>query len=75
MPASRVADTDLRDVIVLDVDATSVTAHSEKESTATFKGGFGYHPLAVWCDNICEMLGAAPRVTPVRTRPPTTSSW
>jgi len=39
MPASRVADTDLSEVVVLDVDATLVTAHSEKEAAgATFKG-------------------------------------
>jgi hypothetical protein len=32
--------------LVLDVDATLVEAHSEKESAAaTFKGGFGYHPV------------------------------
>jgi hypothetical protein len=31
--------------LVIDVDATLVTAHSEKEQTAaTFKGGWGYHP-------------------------------
>lgn len=42
VPASRVADTDLGDVVVLDVDATLVTAHSEKEAAAaTFKGGYG----------------------------------
>ena len=41
-----VAGTDLDETIVLDVDATLVTAHSEKESAAaTFKGGFGYHPV------------------------------
>jgi hypothetical protein len=41
-PASTVADTDLGEVVVLDVDATLVTAHSEKENAAaTFKGGFG----------------------------------
>ena len=52
LPASQVADTDLGGVVVLDVDATLVTAHSEKSQAApTFKGGFGYHPLAVWCDN------------------------
>jgi len=57
LPASKVADTDLGDVVVLDVDATLVTAHSDKElAAATFKGGFGYHPLAVWCDNTTEML-------------------
>jgi hypothetical protein len=57
VPPSAVAGTDLGDVVVLDVDATLVTAHSEKELAApTFKGGFGYHPLAVWCDNTQEML-------------------
>jgi hypothetical protein len=57
IPASTVADTDLGDVVVLDVDATLVTAHSEKEqAAATFKKGFGYHPLGVWCDNTQEML-------------------
>ena len=44
---------------MLDVDATLVTVHSEKESAAaTFKGGFGYHPIGVWCDNTQEMLAA-----------------
>ncbi|WP_082591935.1 transposase [Terrabacter sp. Soil810] len=62
VPASRVAGTDLGDVIVLDVDATLVTAHSEKDAAgATFKGGFGYHPLGVWCDNTREMLAAVLR--------------
>jgi len=57
LPASRVADTDLGDVVVLDVDATLVAAHSEKEGAAvTFKKGFGYHPLGVWCDNTGESL-------------------
>ena len=62
IPASRVAGTGLGEVVVLDVDATLVTAHSEKESAAaTFKGGFGYHPLGVWCDNTSEMLAAVLR--------------
>ena len=57
VPASKVADTDLGDVVVLDVDATLVTAHSEKEGAAvTFKKGFGYHPLGVWCENTQESL-------------------
>ena len=57
VPASKVADTDLGDTVVLDVDATLVTAHSEKEGAAsTFKRGFGYHPLGVWCDNSQESL-------------------
>ncbi len=46
VPASRVADTDLGDTLVLDVDATLMTAHSEKEGAAvTFKKGFGFHPV------------------------------
>ena len=62
-PPSRAAGADLGDRIVLDVDATLVTAHSEKEhATANFKGGFGFHPLGVWCDNTGEMLA-------VRLRP------
>src|SRR5512135_87981 len=39
------------------IDATLVTAHSEKEAAApTFKGGFGYHPVTAWCDNTGEAL-------------------
>ena len=38
--------------IVIDVDATLVTAHSEKEAAApTFKRGFGHHPLWAFCDH------------------------
>ncbi len=48
LPASKVADNDQSiagDVVVLDVDATLVTTHSEKQGSAsTFKKGFGYHP-------------------------------
>jgi hypothetical protein len=51
VPASKVADGDLGNTVVLDVDATLVTAHSEKEGAAvTFKKGFGYHPIGVWCE-------------------------
>jgi DDE family transposase len=57
LPVSKVADVDLGDLVVIDVDATLVTAHSEKEqAAATFKGGFGYHPIGVWCDNTTELL-------------------
>lgn len=41
------------------VDATLVSTHSEKEhAAATFKGGFGYHPLTIWLDNTNEALAA-----------------
>ena len=57
MPASKVAGTDLGEVVVLDAHATLVTAHLEKEQAkATFKGGYGFHPLGVWCDNTHELL-------------------
>ena len=62
LPASRAAGADLGEVVVLDVDATLVTAHSEKEqAAATFKRGFGFHPIAVWCDNTTELLAATLR--------------
>jgi hypothetical protein len=36
--------------VVLDFDATPITAHSEKELAAGhYKGGFGFHPLLVSC--------------------------
>ena len=59
LPASKVAGTDLGATVVLDVDATIVLAHSEKEQAApTFKRTFGFHPLGVWCDNTSEFLAA-----------------
>lgn len=45
-------DTDPATPLVVDVDATLVTAHSEKEgAAATFKKGFGHHPLWAFCDH------------------------
>jgi len=38
------------DRVVLEFDATPITAHSEKERAAGhYKGGFGFHPLLVTC--------------------------
>ncbi|MGH3407334.1 MAG: IS1380 family transposase [Streptosporangiaceae bacterium] len=43
--------------LVIDLDATLVTAHSDKEGAApTFKKGFGFHPLAAWLANTGEAL-------------------
>ena len=43
--------------LIIDLDASLVTCHSEKESAAaTFKGGFGYHPLLAFLDNTGEAL-------------------
>ena len=44
--------------LIIDVDATLVTAHSEKECAApTFKRGFGFHPLWAFCDHGPEGTG------------------
>jgi Transposase DDE domain group 1 len=38
--------------VIIDLDATLVTAHSEKEKAApNFKRGFGFHPLGAWVDH------------------------
>ncbi|MFN2638224.1 MAG: IS1380 family transposase [Gemmatimonadaceae bacterium] len=40
-----------KDFIVLDLDATLVTSHSEKEKAdSTYKKGFGFHPLLCFVD-------------------------
>jgi Transposase DDE domain group 1 len=47
------------DGLTLDFDATLVTAHSDKQDAApTYKRGFGFHPLGVWCDTTAEPLAA-----------------
>ena len=44
--------------LVIDVDATLVPAHSEKESAApTFKRGYGFHPLWAFLDHGPEGTG------------------
>ena len=44
--------TTARDPLIIDLDATLITAHSEKELAApTFKGGFGLHPIGGWVDH------------------------
>ena len=43
---------------VIDLDATLVGAHSEKEGAApTYKRGFGFHPLMAYLDATGEALG------------------
>jgi hypothetical protein len=38
--------------LVIDLDATLVTAHSDKEAAApTFKRGYGFHPLCAFADH------------------------
>jgi len=43
---------DAKHPLIIDLDATLVTAHSEKENAApTFKRGFGFHPLCAFGDH------------------------
>lgn len=43
--------------VVIDMDATLITAHSDKQgAAATFKKGWGHHPLGAWCANTAESL-------------------
>ncbi|MFD9607331.1 IS1380 family transposase [Streptomyces sp. NPDC059970] len=49
--------------LVLDIDATLVTCHSEKDQAApTYKGGFGFHPLVCFLANTGE--GMSGRLRP-----------
>ena len=58
LPGARAAGK-LLGQIVIDLDATLVTAHSDEEGAkGNFKGGFGYHPLGAWLDNTGEALAA-----------------
>jgi len=61
LPGSRAAGKTIAQVVI-DLDATLVTAHSDKEGAkGNFKGGFGYHPLGAWLDNTGEALAAVLR--------------
>ena len=50
--ASPAARATVADPLIIDLDATLVTAHSDKEqAAATFKRGFGFHPLCAFVDH------------------------
>jgi hypothetical protein len=56
-PWLNVAGKVLTGWVVIDLDATLITAHSTKAgAAATFKRGYGFHPLAAWCANTRESL-------------------
>src|SRR5215472_11066657 len=56
LPPVRVADKVLEGVTCIRLDATVITAHSDKEGAeANFKG-FGHHPLLAYCDKTGEPL-------------------
>lgn len=43
--------------LTIDLDATLIGSHSEKEGAAgTFKGGFGFHPMLAYADQTGESL-------------------
>ena len=43
--------------VTIEVDATLVGSHSEKEGAAgNYKGGYGFHPLMAYCDETDEAL-------------------
>lgn len=43
--------------LVIDMDATLITAHSAKQgAAATWKMGYGFHPLGAWLANTTESL-------------------
>jgi Transposase DDE domain group 1 len=48
--------------ITLNIDATLLTAHSEKERAAgNYKHGYGFHPRGCWLDETGEALAAIRR--------------
>lgn len=44
--------------LTIDIDATLINSHSDKDGAAgNYKGGYGFHPLAGYCDETREALG------------------
>jgi hypothetical protein len=56
-PWLAIAGKTLTGWLVIDMDATLVTARPDKEgAAATWKKGYGFHPLGAWCANTRECL-------------------
>ena len=56
LPASKAGGREVPG-LVIDIDASIVVTHSEKEqATPTWKKTFGYHPIFAFCDNTREAL-------------------
>jgi hypothetical protein len=56
-PWLAIAGKTLTGWVVIDMDATLVTARSDKQGAApTWKKGYGFHPLGAWCANTRECL-------------------
>ena len=56
LPPVKVADRKLEGVTCIRLDATVVTAHSDKELAEPNFKGYGHHPLLAACDNTAEPL-------------------
>jgi hypothetical protein len=57
LPWPEIAGRTLGGWVVIDMDGTLITAHSDKDGAApTWKKGYGFHPLAAWCINTRECL-------------------
>jgi hypothetical protein len=56
----RSSVTNTRDPVILDIDATLVEVHSENKAgtAATYKRGFGFHPMLCFADATGEALAA-----------------
>jgi len=53
------AQTGVPERVTIEVDATLVGSHSEKEGAAgNYKGGYGFHPLMAYCDETEEALAS-----------------
>jgi hypothetical protein len=51
------------DHVTIDIDATLITSHSDKEGAAgTFKGGYGFYPMLAYCDETGEALAGILRL-------------
>src|SRR6516162_4700851 len=56
-PWLAIAGKTLAGWLVIDLDATLITAYSDKEGAApTWKKGYGFHPLGAWAANTRECL-------------------
>jgi DDE family transposase len=43
--------------LTIDIDATLITSHSEKEqASGNYKHGYGFHPLGAYADEMREAL-------------------
>jgi Transposase DDE domain group 1 len=56
LPPVKVADRRLEGVTCIRLDATVVTAHSDKELAEPNFKGYGHHPVIAACDNVAEPL-------------------